>query len=923
MEGNNDFEEVTGDSELSGEGYKDAAATLLGTNEKSSSMTSRERVDDALEEGGAEALSKFGVSKKLGKKAIKKDGGTFAPTHGPTQRLAKNYSRNKLAEGVDKIDAAKNRAGSGREAFANRLNDKNYYKNAISNAQNRQKDSEEKSDDLNNKLDESKNKLNDLKKSGNANKDDLKKAKGDLKEAKKNAKDNKNNLKQAKQDEKNVKKDNLKSKAFQAAHPVEAAKMIAKKAMKKVLIAAAPYIAGLILAVILVLFIVEIILGPLMEVWGNIDEAVTGVANFAEKLDNFYNGFGFQDSKEAFYDELDNLCERYGCTNDGTGLDVPLLLSTLFYTEGMGYDTAFDGIEADGAVDGSLNANGSNSSMFDTIRSWMKEKFDESQETVDENGLTYNAGKIYRLRKLARNQFNTNAFGVATRQGREVTVSMSDFIEMIKNNVTEDFKILFADVFSFFKHLPSLLVSAILSLIMGSDYVDSFFYNQILRAEDTVAAVKQLFADVFYGICDITGLSWSVENGVEVTYREFEYDEDNYKNYLFNYYFEYIPEFSVMLGGLDGDARENKKLEIYNEIIENKNLFKDIFLQYQSSTSEEYANSCVGAIDSTLVAELNLPVDIASGQTVSFDSEYSYGVVNGVNHNGVDLNQSTAGVPPGSNVYVVANGEIASIYNATCSDGESCGKSIKISHDVIIDNTEFKFFTIYSNVVLNNNLSVGDPVMKGSTLGTIYTGASNTEGLHFTFMDANTDSSGIAIDPTNLFIECSSGTLSGDTAEEQIWNYLCSLGYTMAGVAGVMGNWMQESGLASNNVQNGMGYTDEDYTNGVNNGTISRSSFGNDSRGYGLAQWTYYTRKLNLYDFKASRNVGIDDLQMQLEFYKNESNNYSGLNEVLSSTSSIQTAVSEFQRLYEGAGVPAMENRYNYAQEIYNRNVNR
>ena len=66
MEENNDFEKY--------EGYKDSAETLLGTNEKSSSMTSRERVDSAVEDAGSEVLSKVGVPKGLAKKAVKSNG---------------------------------------------------------------------------------------------------------------------------------------------------------------------------------------------------------------------------------------------------------------------------------------------------------------------------------------------------------------------------------------------------------------------------------------------------------------------------------------------------------------------------------------------------------------------------------------------------------------------------------------------------------------------------------------------------------------------------------------------------------------------------------------------------------------------------------------------------------------------------------
>lgn len=902
MVSNDDFEEVTGNSKPSGEGYKDAAETLLGTNEKSSSMTSRERVDDALEEVGAEVLSKYGVPKDLGKRAIKDNGGKFSPTNFGINKITKNVSRNKLAKGVDKIDAAKNKVNNGKESSINRLNSKNQYKNTTNDSKKMQKDSDGKAE-----------KSTGLKQGDNASKDDSKKIK-------------KNGITEQ--------INNAKSKASQEAKGAAemAIKVAVKIAAKKVLIMAAPYIAGFVLAVVLVIFVIEIILGPLMEVWGNIDEAITGVANFSEKLDNFYNGFGFQDSKEAFYDEIDSLCERYGCSNDGSGLDVPLLLSTLFYTEGMGYDTDYSTIEDEDASDGSLIDGGSSSSMFSVIREYAKQKFDESNETVDEDGIPYNAGKIYRIRKLARNQFNTNAFGVATRQGNEKTVSIHDFVEMVNNSLSEDLKNLFSDIISFFAHLPIMVVETFIGWLVGSDYTDTFFYNEILRADDAIAAVKQLFADFFYGLKDIVSINW-LKN--EVTYREYAYDEENYKNYLMDYYFEYMPEFRSMLGDLKGDKRERKKLIIYNEIIENKNLFKDIFLQYQSSSSEEYTNSCVGAIDNSLVSELNLPVDIASEQTVSFDSAYSYGLVDGKNHNGVDLNETTVGVKLGSKVYAVSNGKIESIKDIKCSNNKSCGKSVKVSHDVIIDNEEYKFYTIYSNVSVKSGLKKGSTLSKGSEIGTIYNSKDNTEGLHFTFMDANSDSSGTVIDPTNLFIACNtgSGKFEGSTNEEAVWNYLLGLGYSKNATAGIMGNMSVESAstfdgrIVQGDYDSALTYS-IDYTKKVDNGSISKTTFsknGPNGGGYGIVQWTYYTLKEGLYDYaKNEKKTSIGDTAMQIDYLnKILQSNYSDLyNDLTNSNVTISSATSSFMLKFErpaDQSSTAQNNRISRSKEIYNR----
>ena len=716
MEENNDFEKY--------DGHEESIETLLGTNEKSSSMTSRERVDDVLENEGADALSKFGVPKNLGKKAIKKDGGTFMPTHGPTQKMAKNYSRNKLAQGLDKIDEVKNGKKLGLNSKKNPTNSKN-------------------SDKTSNRINNAKNKRNIFSnRKFNGNKTNSEETESDQKqESKQSIKD------------KVGSKISGKNKTNTQGKVDSIVKQTISGFAKKALIAAAPNIRGFILLIVLIFFVIELILGPIMEAWGYIDEAITGTANFSEKLTNFYSGFGFQDSKEAFYDELDDLCDRYGCSNDGTGLDVPLLLSTLFYTEGMGYDTAYDEVEALDAIDASVFGEGSPTGLFNVVRGYLRNKFDEAQQTVDENGLTYNAGKIYRLRKLARNQFHTDFFGNATREGEEKTMGLGEFLKTYGKNIGKDIVNLLEGLISTSWNSINVALKELYAFIVGSEYSGSFFDNAGEAAQDVLHTITQLIGDIFYGILDITDISISL-NGVTIKYKTWKYDEDNYKNYLMKYYFEHMPEFKSMIKGLSDEAKENRKEQLYNDILSNKKLFEDIFLQYQNSSSENYVESCLGAINQTLVNNLNKPVDIEENFNVSFDENYSYGIVNGKNHNGVDLNTTTAGVNLGSNVYSVANGKIVSIEDSNCND-KVCGKSIKISHDINIDNETFKFFTIYSNVDIKSGLKVDSTVVKGDTIGTINNSTDNTEGLHFTFLDANSDANGVAIDPTNLFVICS------------------------------------------------------------------------------------------------------------------------------------------------------------------------
>ena len=108
-------------------------------------------------------------------------------------------------------------------------------------------------------------------------------------------------------------------------------------------------------------------------------------------------------------------------------------------------------------------------------------------------------------------------------------------------------------------------------------------------------------------------------------------------------------------------------------------------------------------------------------------------------------------------------------------------------------------------------------------------------------------------------------------SNKTIWNYLISQTGNEYGVAGLMGNLHAESALRSNNLQNSgnnrLGMSDEEYTKAVDNGTYT--DFVEDGKrgcGYGLAQWTYWSRKENLLNFAKSKGASIGDENMQLEF---------------------------------------------------------
>ena len=130
--------------------------------------------------------------------------------------------------------------------------------------------------------------------------------------------------------------------------------------------------------------------------------------------------------------------------------------------------------------------------------------------------------------------------------------------------------------------------------------------------------------------------------------------------------------------------------------------------------------------------------------------------------------------------------------------------------------------------------------------------------------------------------------------DQFIWDFLKKEGFNDYGVAGLMGNLYAESGLLSNNLQNTfnskLGLSDEEYTKRVDNGTYT--NFVHDSAGYGLAQWTYWSRKQNLLNFAKSKGKSIGDLEIQLQFLITElRNSYrNSVYNILKTATSIQQA---------------------------------
>ena len=124
--------------------------------------------------------------------------------------------------------------------------------------------------------------------------------------------------------------------------------------------------------------------------------------------------------------------------------------------------------------------------------------------------------------------------------------------------------------------------------------------------------------------------------------------------------------------------------------------------------------------------------------------------------------------------------------------------------------------------------------------------------------------------------------LTGKTNEERIWNYLTAA---------------VDSGA---------------YTN-----------FAKDSAGYGLAQWTYHTRKAALLAFAKAAGKSVGDLETQLAFLVHELEcSFSAVLSTLKTARTIEAASNAVLLKFErpaNQGEAVMQKRAQYGQVYYDK----
>lgn len=162
-------------------------------------------------------------------------------------------------------------------------------------------------------------------------------------------------------------------------------------------------------------------------------------------------------------------------------------------------------------------------------------------------------------------------------------------------------------------------------------------------------------------------------------------------------------------------------------------------------------------------------------------------------------------------------------------------------------------------------------------------------------------------------------------SEKHIWDYLMGKIGNADGVAGLMGNLYAEStmkgAILQKSYEKKLNITSEEYTRLVDDGAYP--DFVRDKAGYGLAQWTFWSRKQALLDYAREHKKSIGDLSMQLDFlWKDLNESYPAVLTVLKNADSVRQASDAVLLWYERPADQSdtvMVKRAGYGQGYYDK----
>lgn len=149
-------------------------------------------------------------------------------------------------------------------------------------------------------------------------------------------------------------------------------------------------------------------------------------------------------------------------------------------------------------------------------------------------------------------------------------------------------------------------------------------------------------------------------------------------------------------------------------------------------------------------------------------------------------------------------------------------------------------------------------------------------------------------DPTCVSSVGGDGTLVGSDNAEKILRFLVGKGLTLIQAAGILGNWYEESKLDPSVIQSG----------GSGGADFKPTS----EDGFGIAQWSYYTRQDKMYAYHQETGRPMNDLSFQLDwFWKEFTEDYAGGVVTLKEQTTVEGAAVDFHQKYESSSDTASE----------------
>ena len=160
---------------------------------------------------------------------------------------------------------------------------------------------------------------------------------------------------------------------------------------------------------------------------------------------------------------------------------------------------------------------------------------------------------------------------------------------------------------------------------------------------------------------------------------------------------------------------------------------------------------------------------------------------------------------------------------------------------------------------------------------------------------------------------------------QTIFEQLRKAGCTVTGALALMGNWQCESGLEACRVQGDFQsdrLKSKNYASRIDNALVSDEEWIADGLGWGLAQWTYFSRKSSLLRFCRKRSISVANETAQVDF---------AISELQSSFSTVWSALTKAKeedlystvelvcRRYEAPAFNNIQARVNAALDLKNQ----